>query len=189
VDVRTPVQTIYGDHAAKFSETWAHQIKQLREKFGGAVLEVKMPRETATDVPVIFLKKESAIEILAYIKNTTGFEYDFLSDITATDESPDTERFHVVYQLFSHVNFCRIRIKVKLRDGEEMPTLINVWAGANWAEREIWDMFGVKFSGHPDLRRILMDDRWVGHPLRKDYPLRGYQIFPTPETIDPKLLE
>ena len=70
-----------------------------------------------------------------------------------------------------------------------MPTLIPLWQGANWAEREIFDMFGVRFQDHPDLRRILMDLRWEGHPLRKDYPVRGHQIFPTPEPIDTKLLE
>jgi NADH-quinone oxidoreductase subunit C len=108
--------------------------------------------------------------------------------MTASDEG-DSPRFEVIFQLFSHSKKARIRVKIRLEDGESMPTCISLWPGCNWAEREIWDMFGISFDGHPDLRRIVMDQRWEGHPLRKDYPLRGYQIFLTPEPIDPKLLE
>lgn len=84
---------------------------------------------------------------------------------------------------------CRVRVKVKIAENEKFNTLIPLWEGANWAEREIYDMFGIHFEGHPDLRRILMDMRWEGHPLRKDYPLRGYQVFLTPEPLDPELLK
>ena len=84
---------------------------------------------------------------------------------------------------------ARIRVKIKIAEDESVPTLIPLWEGANWAEREIFDMFGIHFEGHPDLRRILMDQRWEGHPLRKDYPLRGYQVFLTPEPLDPELLK
>ena len=110
------------------------------------------------------------------MKSEPGFEYGFLSDLTATDEEI-APRFEMVYNLFSTRHKWRIRLKVRVREDEEVPTAIPVWPGANWAEREVWDMYGIRFKGHPDLRRILMDERWEGHPLRKDYPLRGYQIF------------
>ena len=127
------------------------------------------------------------------MKTEQGFEYGFLSDITAIDQEPVLEsgmpRFEVVYNLYSLATKARIRVKTRVADGEEVPTAIPIWPGANWAEREVWDMFGIRFTGHPDLRRILMDERWEGFPLRKDYPLRGYQVFTEPETINQELLD
>jgi NADH-quinone oxidoreductase subunit C len=83
----------------------------------------------------------------------------------------------------------RIRVKTRVPEGQDVATASGLWKGADWAEREVYDMFGIKFRGHPDLRRILMDERWVGHPLRKDYPLKGYQLFPEPENIHRELLD
>jgi len=186
MDIRTSVATNYGELSTKFAALWKDQISRLRDRFGGAIEEVRMPMEHPTDLPIIFVQKDRIVEVLAYAKDELG--YDFLSDITATDEECAEFRFELVYQLKAMSNVARIRFKCRVRDGEEVPTVIPVWIGANWAEREVWDMFGIKFKGHPDLRRILMDQRWEGHPLRKDYPLRGYQIFPTPEPVDEKLL-
>lgn len=163
-------------------------ISALEQKFNDGILEVRVPVKYPTDVPIVYLKKEILLAVLSFLKNETGLEYDFLSDITATDETVEP-RFEIVYQLFSTTRHERLRIKVRLRDGEEIPTATSVWPAANWLEREVWDLFGVRFTGHPDLRRILMDYRWQGHPLRKDYPLKGYQIFPTPAPIDPELLK
>ena len=188
-DIRTQVSTNYGEMAAKFAESWKTQVAAVKEKFGDAIEEVRMPIEYPTDVPIIYVKKEKAIELLAFMKAEPGFEYNFLADYTASDEGEENFRFELIYNLFSTTRHWRIRVKMRLREDEESPSLIPVWLGANWAEREIWDMFGVKFTGHPDLRRILLDERWKGHPLRKDYPLRGYQVFTTPEVIDPKLLD
>jgi len=188
MDVRQPVPTISGDMVSRFGEMWQKQVARLQEKFGKAIEEIRMPPEHPTDVPIVYINKDSLITVIRFIKEEQGFEYNFLSDITATDEEIDP-RFEVVYNLFSHQTRSRIRIKVRVSEGEEVPTLVTVWDGANWAEREVFDMFGVKFKGHPDLRRILMDGRWVGHPLRKDYPLRGYQVFTDPQPVDPKLLE
>ncbi len=188
MDVRKPISTNGGDWITKFGESWKKQILTLKEKFGNQIEEVRMPVDYPTDVPIVYVAKGSIVEVLKYLKEEPGFEYGFLADITATDEEI-APRFQVVYNLFSPSLRHRIRVKVRVAEGEEVPTVIPVWKGANWAEREVYDMFGVRFQGHPDLRRILMDNRWVGHPLRKDYPLRGYQIFTDPEKIDPSLLE
>ena len=186
MDIRNAPPTIYGDHVARFGEIWKNQAEKLKQKFASSIEEVRMPIDHPVDVPVIYVKKEAIVDVLRFVKSEPGFEYDFLSDITATDEEIEP-RFEVVYNLY-HLKGSRIRFKVRARDGESVPTLTGVWPAANWVEREVWDMFGIKFAGHPDLRRILMDERWVGHPLRKDYPLRGYQVFTDSMPIDPKLL-
>jgi len=188
MDIRKPIPTNCGDWVTRFGETWKTQVAQLRQKFGDQIQEVRMPPEGLTDVPIIYVKKDSLVPVLAFMKSESGFEYGFLSDITATDEEIEP-RFEVVYNLFSQSRHWRIRLKIRVGENEDVPTAVSVWPGANWAEREVWDMFGIKFKGHPDLRRILMDVRWQGHPLRKDYPLRGYQLFPEPEEIDTQLLE
>jgi NADH-quinone oxidoreductase subunit C len=186
MDVRTPIPSNGGDWLTKFGESWKSQIEALKAKFAGIIEEVRMPGDYPTDVPIVYLKKDSIVEVLAFAKDE--LQYDFLADITAVDEEIDP-RFEVVYNLYSMSRHYRIRLKVRVREGEEVPTATPVWIGANWAEREIWDMFGIKFTGHPDLRRILMDERWVGHPLRKDYPLKGYQLFTTPMDADESLLQ
>ncbi len=188
MDINTPVATIYGNLVEKYGETWKKQIASLREKFAGAIEEVRFPREYPTDIPILYVKKESIVSVLDFMRSADGFDYGFLSDITATDEEI-SPRFEVVYHLLSHANMARIRVKVRVQDGEEVPTASGLWQAANWPEREVWDMFGIKFSGHPHMRRILMDERFVGHPLRKDYPLRGYQIFPDTPAPKPEFLE
>lgn len=188
MDVRTQIPTNGGDRLAKFGETWKKQVEGLKLKFGSLIEEVQMPLEYPTDVPIVFVAKDHIVGVLNFLKTEPGYEYTFLADLTATDEE-EAPRFRVVYNLFSPHKGWRIRLKLKVPEGEEVPTAIPVWLGANWAEREVWDMFGIKFKGHPDLRRILMDERWVGHPLRKDYPLRGYQIFTSTEPVHKELLE
>src|SRR6185312_11439633 len=162
-------------------------------RFSSAIEEVRMPVEHPVEVPVVYVKKDTLIGVLSFMKTEQGFEYGFLSDITAIDQEPGVEagmpRFEVVYNLYSLTTKARIRVKTRVADGEEVPTAIPIWPGANWAEREVWDMFGIRFTGHPDLRRILMDERWEGFPLRKDYPLRGYQVFTEPEPINQRLLD
>ena len=188
MDIRNPIPTNGGDWLVRFEGLWKQQVEVLKQKFGESIEEVKMPSQYPTDVPIIFVKKDDVVQVLQFAKNSPDFDYNFLADITATDEESEL-RFEVVYNLFSHSSKNRIRFKVRVAEGDEVPTLISVWKGADWAEREVFDMYGVRFKGHPDLRRILMDVRWEGHPLRKDYPLRGYQLFTEPEPVDPKLLE
>lgn len=187
-DIRKPIETNGGDWMARFGEQWKTQVSRVKERFSGAIEEVRLPVEQPTDVPILYVKPGSLIEVLRFLKEEPGFEYAFLSDITATDEGGE-RRFEVVYNLFSISKKTRIRVKTRIAENEEVPTAIGLWTGANWAEREVWDMFGIRFAGHPDLRRILMDERWVGHPLRKDYPLRGYQVQTTPEPAHPDFLE
>jgi len=102
--------------------------------------------------------------------------YLFLSDVTAVDRYPSEPRFEVVYHLLCHDRKDRLRLKCRLPgDAPELDSVTGVWRAANWYEREVFDLFGVRFSGHPDLRRILMPEDWEGHPLRKDYPVTGYR--------------
>ncbi len=188
MDIRKPIPTNGGDWNAKFGDTWKSQTAKVRDKFAGSIEEIRMPVEYPTDVPIIYVKKDQVVDLLAFLKSEAGFEYNFLADITATDEEADP-RFEVVYNLLSHASKCRIRVKCRVKDGEEVPTACGLWSAANWQERETFDMFGIKFTGHPDLRRVLMDERWVGYPLRKDYPLRGYQVFTEPMAPKPELLD
>jgi NADH-quinone oxidoreductase subunit C len=104
------------------------------------------------------------------------FDFNFLEEETAVDYWPEQEpRFYVVYQLYSLEKHLRLGVRVPISGkSPSLPSLVDLFANANWREREIWDMFGIRFEGHPDLRRILMPHDWQGHPLRKDYPL-GYE--------------
>ena len=185
---RTPISTHGGEWLKSFSEVWAAQVSAIQAKFAGAIEEVRMPPAYPTDVPIIYVKKDSLLALLAFLKTDPSCDYQFLSDLTATDEEVEP-RFEVVYNLFSHTRKNRIRVKTRVRDGESVASAVGLWKAANWAEREAWDMYGVRFEGHPDLRRLLMDERWVGHPLRKDYPLRGYQIFTEPMSPRPEFLD
>jgi NADH-quinone oxidoreductase subunit C len=183
MDVRTNIKMNQGDWLSQFGDLWKQQVDRVKAELSGDIEEVWMPGEAATDVPVIFVKRNAALKLLAFLKTDTTCDYRFLADLTATDEG-GAKRFELVYNLLSHTKKSRIRVKVRLAEGEAALSAVSVWPGANWAECEVWDMYGVRFDGHPNLRRLLMDDRWVGHPLRKDYPLNGYQFFPHPAEID-----
>jgi len=113
------------------------------------------------------------LEVLTWMRDAPEARFDFCSDMTAVDWPPRAERFDVVYCLYSIPHRQRARVKVRVADGQPVPTSTGVWPATNWFEREIFDMFGIRFTGHPDLRRILMPDDWQGHPQRKDYPLEG----------------
>ena len=110
------------------------------------------------------------LDVARHLKSA-GF--DFCSDVTASDWPQRPQRFDVVYSLYSVRDKQRIRVKVRAAEQEPVPSVAGIWPSANWLEREAYDMFGIRFTGHPDLRRILMPDDWQGHPQRKDYPLEG----------------
>ena len=108
-----------------------------------------------------------------HLRDAADASFDLCSDLTAVDWPLRPERFDVVYCLYSTRLRHRVRLKVRAADGQAVPSATGVWSGTNWFEREVYDMFGIVFAGHPDLRRILMPEDWQGYPQRKDYPLEG----------------
>ncbi len=114
-----------------------------------------------------------AARLIDVARHLRSAGFDFCSDVTASDWPQRPQRFDVVYSLYSIRDRQRVRLKVRAGEGEPVPSVTGVWPAANWLEREVYDMFGVAISGHPDLRRMLMPEDWQGHPQRKDYPLEG----------------
>jgi NADH-quinone oxidoreductase subunit C len=190
MDVRTPLPSIDSGLPEQMQSEWQKQVEALQAALPGAVVKVEWPRKDLTDLLTLTVRADRWVEVFERLRSEACGGYDFFTDLTATDESEyrGDPRFDVVVHLFATISKARIRVKGSVADGETFPTLTGIWPAANWAEREVFDMFGVRFEGHPDLRRILMDERWEGHPLRKDYPLRGYQIFPQPQEINESLL-
>jgi NADH-quinone oxidoreductase subunit C len=113
------------------------------------------------------------LEAAVHLRDQPGAQFDGCSDVTAVDWPPRAERFDVIYSLYSTRLRHRVRLKVRVADGDAAPSVSWIWPAANWLEREVFDLFGIRFDGHPDMRRILMPDEWQGHPQRKDYPLEG----------------
>ena len=119
----------------------------------------------------IGVKRESIIAVCAFLRDDPSAAFDFMSDISAVDVWPDEPRFQVNYHLYSMMHNRRLRLKVSVRADQSVPSVTGVWPSANWFERETYDLLGVRFDGHPDLRRILLPDEYLGHPLRRDAPL------------------
>jgi len=137
-----------------------------------AVTGAKFDREEMT----IYVVREAIREACALLRDDPRCPFNYLSDITCVDWYPSEPRFEVVYQLLSISKKERVRLKVKLNgDNPALDSVTSVWPGANYFEREVFDLFGVRFNGHPYLRRLLMPENWEGHPLRKDYPVEGYR--------------
>ena len=147
-------------------------IRRLREWDPQAVTEViEFRGETTIVVPREHLRRTAD-----FLARDPGLRFTYLSDITATDQFPIEPRFELNYHLVSLERRERVRLKVRVSgDDPVAPSVTSVWPGANWHEREAFDLVGVRFEGHPDLTRILMPDDWEGHPLRKDYPVEGYR--------------
>jgi NADH-quinone oxidoreductase subunit C len=137
-----------------------------------AVEKVKFDREEMT----IFVERYSLREACVVLRDAATCPFNYLSDLTCVDRYPAEPRFEVVYHLLSIPNKERLRLKVCLNgDGPAVDSVTPVWPSANYFEREVFDLFGVRFIGHPYLRRLLMPEDWEGHPLRKDYPVEGFR--------------
>jgi NADH-quinone oxidoreductase subunit C len=146
-------------------------VDAMRERFGDAVLRHEM---VAGDEHIVYITPASVKEVLGWLRDEPAHRYDFLKDVTAIDYGTGTF-LQVVYELWSMEHRRQLRVKVELPiDALEIDTAYYLWRAADWLEREVFDMFGIVFRGHPDLRRILMPYNYAeGHPLRKDFPLRG----------------
>jgi NADH-quinone oxidoreductase subunit C len=145
---------------------WEGELPQrLKDRFGGEILEFSVYLGQS----FLVARPEAVVPILQFLKLEADFDY--LVDVTAVDWPKLPERFELVYILYSFARNQRIRIKTRIPDGYQPQTATGVHLTANWLEREVFDMFGIEFAGHPDMRRILLPEDWEGHPLRKDKPI------------------
>jgi len=140
-------------------------VTRFRAKFGDALLEAMQDRKQA----ILTVDRASLVEMALHLRDEEKF--DMLADLTAVDWPKREKRFDVVLNLYSFAKNERLMVKVHAADAEEVPSVVSVWPTANWQEREVFDMFGIVFTGHPDLKRILLPDEWQGYPLRKDYDI------------------
>ena len=145
-------------------------VEALRRDLASAVLDVK---HSCGEVWAV-VSPSDAIEALTLLRDDPALNFDFLSDLTAVHwPKRKGAEFELVYQLYSISHRQRFRVKVPLADGQDAATVYGLWQVADWLEREVYDMFGIRFEGHPDQRRILNPDGFEGHPLRKEFPLQG----------------
>jgi NADH-quinone oxidoreductase subunit C len=147
-------------------------LKKLREFAPDAVEDVQIFREQVT----IWIRAASLHRVCEFLRDTPGLNFKYLSDVTALDHYPAEPRFEAVYHLLALDPYCRLRLKVRLQgDDPRLASMVPVWPAANAFEREVFDLFGIHFEGHPNLIRIVLPEDWEGHPLRKDYPTEGYR--------------
>ncbi len=142
----------------------------ISEKFPGALIRAELIRGDS----IITIDKSFLLDIMEFLKE--GLSFEMLIDVIGVDYYPRSPRFEVVYQLYSVSKNERLRVKLRVEDGEEVDSVTSIWPSANFPEREVYDMFGIRFKGHPYLKRILLWDGFEGHPLRKDFPTEGYDF-------------
>lgn len=161
-------------------------IEQLQSRFTDAILE----HQPGPDMPSIVCKKEKLLEILTFLRDEPAFDFDLLTDLSAVDylkyPIQQRQRFAVVYHLHSLEQGHRLRLKVPVGMADlSVDSACSLWKTANWLEREVWDMYGISFKNHPNLKRILNHIEFVGYPLRKDYPIEQRQVL----TINDSLMD
>lgn len=145
-------------------------VQHLSECMRDAILNIDTSRNETTVTAVA----SSIVNLIEFLKRDSQCRFTTLIDITAVDYPGRERRFDVIYHFLSMALRQRLRVKVGIREGSAVPSIVDIHASANWFEREVFDMYGIQFSGHPDLRRILTDYGFEGHPLRKDFPLTGF---------------
>jgi NADH-quinone oxidoreductase subunit C len=156
-------------------------IPALRAEFGPAIER----HLVSCGDTIVYVSRARSHDVLAWLKDAPDQRFDYLADVTAVEYRDPERPLEVVYQLRALARRADLRVKIALEKREplEVRSVVDLWRGADWLEREVYDMFGIVFEGHPDLRRILMPDDWdEGFPLRKDYPLRGWKEYPTYNT-------
>ncbi len=155
-------------------------LQKIETAFPGKIVE----QHSSYGYDVIVLNRDDAFAIFATLRDHQDFAFNLLSDLTATDFLGQEPRFELVYQLYSIPLNHRLQVKIRVpEDDASASSVSSLWKSGNWLEREVWDMFGIKFTDHPDLRRILMYEEFKGYPLRKDYPVNKRQ--PLVEERDP----
>ena len=147
-------------------------LKKLAGRFAGSILETHSYRGDDTAL----VKKEEIVAVCTYLRDDEELLYNFMMDLTAVDYLGKEPRFEVVYHLYSLKHNRRVRIKARVSESDcAIDSVVPVWVAANWFEREVYDMYGITFKGHPELRRILLYEGFEGYPLRKDYPVKKRQ--------------
>ena len=187
IDVRlglTPADLQLREIQVKRPDEWvplnpddSPEMRLVQEHYGGDIVSSRLFRGEKT----ITVKKTNIVAICTLLRDNAETNFNYLSDMTCVDKlefmAEDEPRFDVLYNLYSMGTFGRLRLKAQVdEDDATIDTVEGVWCAANWLEREIYDMFGITFNNHSDMRRILMPDDWVGHPLRKDFPLGGEEV-------------
>jgi len=148
-------------------------VEQLKARFADALGDVVKFRDETT----VWVKREALLAVARWLRDDIGAQFNLLVDVCGLDYPDQDPRFRVIYHLYSIPLRHRLRLQVGLAEDDAVaPSVVPIWPGANWYEREVFDLFGIRFEGHPDLRRIVMPDDWEGHPLRKDYPLTREEV-------------
>lgn len=171
------IQTKRADEWVSLNPDDSAELRLVQEHFGADIVSSRLFRGEKT----ITVKKQNIVALCTLLRDNAETNYNYLSDMTCIDRLEFMEegeaRFEVLYNMYSMRTFQRLRIKAQVdEDDAVIDTVEGVWPCANWLEREIYDMFGISFNNHSDQRRILMPDDWVGHPLRKDFPLGGEEV-------------
>ncbi len=149
-------------------------IKEISQLIKSLMNFCKYELDIKKDEISLSCSTENITKILLFLRDNPSLSMECLIDLTAVDFPEDESRFLIVYNLLSISKNFRLKVKIKTSEEEIIPSVCEIYSNANWCEREIWDLFGIKFKGHPDLRRILTDYDFQGHPLRKDFPLTGF---------------
>ncbi len=156
------------------NEESLESLRDIRSSIEAQFEDKLLAHEISRDELTITVARDSIIEVLRYLRGDTNMQFWSFIDLCGVDYPGRPQRFELVYHLLSPRRNARIRVKIATDEATPVPSATGIYPGADWFEREAWDMYGILFTGHPDLRRLLTDYGFDGHPLRKDFPLTGY---------------